>query len=476
MMMPESEMQAELPGGDGPSENVRSLRSRLLSAAVWSAIGRILAVGAFYGSHFLLGRYLEKSHYAAYLMVSVVVATTTIAVTFGTAQILIRTIRKKVNAVQAIASCLKIVVFFGCIASLVLLIVSDHLGAGERWNGIREYVPWVAIWFIASAASLIASSALQAMDQFRLGVLVGAKNGGLLPNVLFFLLLVVSSQFEILDLGFVIILRSVLQLLTLIPAFIFTKNSISIHRTKNFDGQAREDIAAPTAKWFLSESWYTLVTQFVVLGMAELDVLIVGFFVADGDFANYGVAKTLINVVRIPLLMASVFLGPFIAELYYANQIDRLEKILRGAATIVGLPCLLIALAFVIFPNAILELTFGNGYPEAVPLLRILTFGTVVFVLTGCNGLTLIMTGHQRELMICSIGVLLIYLTLSPLILSYWGVWGGAWLNSILVASLNLFVTIMVRIKVNIWTTASPSCATLKLSLQSILKKPAASP
>ena len=79
--------------------------------------------------------------------------------------------------------------------------------------------------------------------------------------------------------------------------------------------------------------------------MAELDVLIVGFFVADGDFANYGVAKTLINVVRIPLLMASVFLGPFIAELYYANQIDRLEKILRGAATIVGFPCLLMAAA-----------------------------------------------------------------------------------------------------------------------------------
>ena len=87
MMMPESEMQAELPGGDGPSENVRSLRSRLLSAAVWSAIARILAVGAVYGSHILLGRYLEKSHYAAYLMLSVLLATTTIAVTNGTSQL-----------------------------------------------------------------------------------------------------------------------------------------------------------------------------------------------------------------------------------------------------------------------------------------------------------------------------------------------------------------------------------------------------
>ncbi len=225
----------------------------------------------------------------------------------------------------------------------------------------------------------------------------------------------------------------------------------------------------------MQESWYTVVTQFVAIAMAELDVILVGFFVIDSDLANYGAAKNLINVVRAPLLMISIFLGPFIAELYYARQLDRLEKLLRGAATIIGLPCLLAAATYVCFPEIIFELTYGAGFYEAVPLLRVFTLGTIVFVLTGCNGLTLVMTGHQRELMICSLAVLLVYAVSAPFVLGHWGVMGGAWLNSVLVASLNLVVTIMVRVKVDIWTTASPSYATLKQSLIGILGKRAIS-
>jgi O-antigen/teichoic acid export membrane protein len=227
--------------------------------------------------------------------------------------------------------------------------------------------------------------------------------------------------------------------------------------------------------WFLRESWYTVVTQLVVIGMAEFDVLLVGMYVKDGDLADYGAAKNLIAVVRSPLLMVSIFLGPFIAELYYSNKIGQLEKLLRGSATLIGLPSLIAAILFICFPGMILEQTYGDSFHGAIPLLRILTIGTIVFVFTGCNGLTLVMTGHQRELMICSVVVLLLYIILAPMVISHAGVIGGAWLNSTLVAVLNLIVTIMVRIKVNIWTTASPSYAILKQSLLSIFQKPVAS-
>ncbi|MEO2045640.1 MAG: oligosaccharide flippase family protein, partial [Pirellulales bacterium] len=427
-MKPGFEESSEKPDPNNRGSKSKSMRDRLTSAAVWSVVGRVLAVGAFFGSHFLLGRHLLKPDYAAYVMVSAIVAIATIFVTFGTSQILIRTIRRNAEPVQAILSCLRLVVLFGFVAALVLLAASRYLGTEGKWEGLREYAPWVAVWFALSATCLILSSALQAMDDFRSAVLVGAKNGGLIPNVLFLVLLYVRSRYGLLDLGTIISMRAMLQLFTLFAALIFVKNRVSRYRRSQlFKESTRVDIAVPTASWFLQESWYTVVTQFVAIAMAELDVILVGFFVIDSDLANYGAAKNLINVVRAPLLMISIFLGPFIAELYYARQLDRLEKLLRGAATIIGLPCLLAAATYVCFPEIIFELTYGAGFYEAVPLLRVFTLGTIVFVLTGCNGLTLVMTGHQRELMICSLAVLLVYAVSAPFVLAHCGVMGVAW-------------------------------------------------
>lgn len=461
---------------NGNSGGKKSMRSRLTSAATWSVVGRVLSMGTFFGSHFLLGRVLLKSDYAAYVMVSVVASMSTVLLTFGTPQILIRAIRHNANVTQAVLSCLRLVLILIGIATVVLLIASGYLGEERKWIGLRDYKLWVILWLSCSALCLIASSTLQAVDDFRSAVLVGARNGGLLPNVLFFVLLFIGSRFEWLELGNVIALRALLQLVTLLIAATFISKSVRRYLANKPPGpsDAVEDTPDPTMVWFLLESWYTVVTQMVVLGMAEFDVLLVGSYVDDETAADYGVAKTLIALVKSPLLIAELFVGPFIAELCYLKQKASLESLLRGVATLIGLPALFALAVFMFFPEFVLNWTYGATFEGAIPLLQILALGQIVSVFTGCNGQALVMSGYQRELMGCSLFMLVIYILLAPWAIGNWGAIGGAWLNAALVAALNLIVTVMVKIKVDIWTTASPSYSALKYSLSRVLRRPAA--
>ena len=455
----------------------KSMRARLTSAATWSIVGRVLSMGTFFGAHFLLGNVLPKLDYAAYIMVSVVASMSTVLLTFGTPQILIRAIRHNANVSKAVLSCLRLVLIFSGLAIVILLVASGYLGEERKWDGLRDYTAWVALWLTSSAFCLIASSALQAVDDFRSAVLVGARNGGLLPNVLFFGLLLIGSQSEYLTLGNVIALRALLQLLTLFLAAFFVSKSVRKYLANKLPSEPdAEEAPDPTVTWFLLESWYTVVTQMVVLGMAEFDVLLVGSYVDSDTAANYGVSKTLIALLKSPLLIAELFVGPFIAELCYQKQTARLETLLRGIATLIGLPALLALAVFLFFPEVVIDWTYGANFDGAVPLLQILALGQIVSVFTGCNGQALVMSGYQRELMGCSLFLLVLYLVLAPWAIGNWGAIGGAWLNSALVASLNLIVTVMVKIKVGIWTTASPSYSALKYSLRSVLRKPADAP
>ncbi|MCH2113939.1 MAG: oligosaccharide flippase family protein [Pirellulales bacterium] len=464
----------EEPGQRSRHRPEQTMHRRLSSAAGWSMLGRVFSVGSLLLSTALLGRSLSKQEFTAYILVAVVVNFSTIFVTFGTTQHLIRAIKRKANVRDALKSCLKIVAVFSLLAAIAVLVGARYLGPEPKWTGLCEHGMWMPVWFALSAICLVAASALQGMDDFRSAALVGARNGGLIPNVLFLACLYVGFHWESLDLGSTIAMRALVQVVTLIFAIRFTAKNVRRHQIAvQQDVADQEGSLQPTTNWFLREGWYSMITQFVVLSLAELDILLVGILVAqDAEIADYGAAKSLISVVRAPLLMAGVIVGPFIAELYYSKQLERLSKLLRGVATLIGIPALLVLTLFLFFPTQIMSMAFGDAFAEAGRLLRVLALGQIVFILTGCKGQTLTMTGHQRELMGCSLLVLVVYGILAPWAIGHWGVVGGAWVNAVLIASLNLFAMIMVQIKVHIWTTPSFSYAALREAVLSIVRRP----
>jgi O-antigen/teichoic acid export membrane protein len=168
--------------------------------------------------------------------------------------------------------------------------------------------------------------------------------------------------------------------------------------------------------------------------------------------------------------MLNVVLAPFVAELSSSQQTKRLERVLRGAATLVGLPSLVALLLMLLIPGLVIDWTYGESFRGAALPLSILAFGQFVFVASGANAMTLTMTGHQRVLMASSMLTLTIYCLVAPWAISQGGIVGGAAVGSILLATQNILVTILVKSRIGIWTTVSTSPAAVKDAWRGIVR------
>ena len=96
--------------------------------------------------------------------------------------------------------------------------------------------------------------------------------------------------------------------------------------------------------------------------------------------ADYGVAKRLVRLITTPYVMFALSLAPFSAELLAKGEKQRLERILRAAATLVSLPMLVMFASFLLAPGTLLALAFGEPFRDAAPILQLLTLGQLVFM------------------------------------------------------------------------------------------------
>lgn len=467
------QQQPEAPGRQ------KSLKQRLMSGAIWTLIGRIFSVGSFFLANVILANSLGSEQFAAYLIVSSLVPFLAQIILLGTPHTMMRMIRigedslRIERAKQSIAVTLRIVVLSILLLLPIYWLGTLFLGTDPKWQALTDYPALVAVWFVVSAICFVAAYSLQGLDDFRSAALIGARRGGMIPNLCFLIAIAIGSRFDLLDLRGVVVLQIVFHGVALLYAglvMLKTIGQVPQRETAASQLTAKSEAPAYSVIWFAGESWPNLVTQLLTRAIVELDVLWVGIFATAVEIEQYGIARSLVLLVSAPLLMAAVSIGPFIAELYGKQEMQRLERLLRGSATLVGIPSILALLFFMILPEAIISLTYGPEFTGAATVLRILSVGYLVFVLSGCNGLTMTMTGRQRKLFACSLVTSLLYLAIAPFAIMEWGILGAAYVNSIIFAIQNIIVTLLVKLDLKIWTVASISPKDVKRGLQVLLR------
>jgi O-antigen/teichoic acid export membrane protein len=159
------------------------------------------------------------------------------------------------------------------------------------------------------------------------------------------------------------------------------------------------------AREILAISWPMLAATVTNIILLRADLWILGMFVPDEQVAVYGAAARIITVVTIPLTMASGILGPMIAELHTQGKKQQLERVLRGMATLGGLPAVAAILVFVLFGGPGLELIYGDAlYRGGWLVLVALSLGQLVHVWSGVSAQLLMMTGHHKPVMHITLG------------------------------------------------------------------------
>jgi O-antigen/teichoic acid export membrane protein len=134
-----------------------------------------------------------------------------------------------------------------------------------------------------------------------------------------------------------------------------------------------------------------------------VDLWILGAFRGQSEVAIYGAASRLVVFVATPFLIVQGVTPPIAAELHAQGRTRDMERAMRGAASIAGLPAFLVLVAFIAFGSFAMTIVYGPFYEQGATALVILSTGRLIAVWTGACSVVLMMTGHQRTVMTVTI-------------------------------------------------------------------------
>jgi O-antigen/teichoic acid export membrane protein len=199
-------------------------------------------------------------------------------------------------------------------------------------------------------------------------------------------------------------------------------------------------------------AWPLLVANLTLFALGQADLWILGAFRSQEEVAVYGAAVRMVLVVSMPILAVQAVVQPLIAEMYAQGRKRELERAIRAAATMAGIPALFATAGFLSLGGPILGLAFGDYYRQGAAVLALLSIAQLINVWSGMCAVTLTMTGHQTTMMVITIAGSLVTVTAGLEVVDSYGATGVAVAAAVGVTLTNLTYWLAARVKSGMWT------------------------
>lgn len=425
---------------------------RLRSSGIWAASGRILSGLLLLALHGILARSLSSGDYGCYVLIESVSLVLSVVCMAGIPTVTLRLMRSSLSegdtnrASMIVGSTAWVFAATSVVTALVTVVVSQvstqSLPDGLSWR----WMPWFLAWAILAAGLRIQSEIYRAYDRYSVAYCIGGQSGGLLLNACLVVFSVLAVYSERISLQGVLTIQIVVQLILIASA----TGELRRHLHSLWSPENRQ----MTALLFLS-AWPLLAQQLVSVGLPEAGKLLLGFYSTTDDAGMYNAAVRLVLLAHVPLMVVNNAIQPFITELYASRNKEKLTTLIRGSATLAALPCLGVLFVFFVFPEFVLSTTFGPDFVGAARALRILSLGSLAWVLSGSCGLVLMMTGHERSCMLGTILPGVAYLICCPWLIEHFGLNGAASGATFLQLASNGLCMLLVFYHHRIWTAVT---------------------
>lgn len=385
---PASGKAGEAPTGDG----FGALRRRMLRGSAWVMGGKAATIVLGVVINAILARLLEPEELGAYFTTYILVVVGSTIAQFGLDRAVVRFVSGALGAGdpgRARAAIRKAVGFGAVGAVAVGLILALGLGGWLADNVYRSalvkgVMPIVAGWLIVTALQSLLVETFRGLQRFDLSTILDAFLVDLLSATLFGILFVLGVDVGLSD---IVWLSAGATLVTVMIA-----GALLLGRTRSLDGDG--DVSRYE---IFSFAWPLLITNIAILLLGRgIDLWILGAYQGQTDVAIYGAASRIVVFVATPFLIVQGVTPPIVAELHAQGRVRDMERALRGAATIAGLPSFVVLVFFVLLGSTVMSVIFGDFYAQGASVLVILSLGRLVAVWTGSCSVVLMMTGHQR--------------------------------------------------------------------------------
>ncbi len=443
--------ESEMAENEDSSTMSPSVARRLLLGSVW-AFG-IKLIGLFGGLlvNAILARLLSTDEMGAYFLVISIAGFGAVLVRFGMQQTIVRFVAESVavhaggRARQTVAKVAGVVLLGSALAGLALFSGVGNWLAYELFDTplLADLIGMLAVLVFVIAYQTVVSESFRGLHQIPQASLFDT----VLCTLVFAFMLVLWGVVGKVDLYDVLLLFVTANVLSNL-----TGAALLVGRFRALPGGGNTEIFE-----ILRTSAPLLVNNVSFYLISNAGLWVVGAYLPVSEVAVYGAVVRLVTLVSIPLWIVNMVVQPFIAEQNTLNRRGDLERVLRAAATLAGLPAVIILLVFVLHGDVVMSMIYGAPYKAGGALLAIFSLGHIVNVWTGACANVLIYTGHQKTSMGISLVSGSISLLAAVLLVQPMGAVGVALAMSVGFALQNLAAWWFARQQVGIWTHASVS-------------------
>jgi len=134
----------------------------------------------------------------------------------------------------------------------------------------------------------------------------------------------------------------------------------------------------------------------MVLVIGQTDTFLLGAFLASGEVGVYNIAFNLQEAGYYFLYPVSFLLPPVITRLQTNERSDEIRRTYQIATKWMSLTTLPLFLLVFLFPEVVINVSFGSEYLAGSTALRVLMLAPLVSVFLGANGKTLVALGHNK--------------------------------------------------------------------------------
>lgn len=167
---------------------------------------------------------------------------------------------------------------------------------------------------------------------------------------------------------------------------------------------------------------YTLGGIVSYLFYSKSDSFILSAFSGPAQVAVYNSAKVFVRVYEMVTQVVQMFVLPAVSRLSWQGELKSVKVVVEKALLFSTIGMLPVFVLFLFFPSVLVQTLYAGRYPEAILLLRIFAFLSLVAPLLAIGSNMLLGLGHAKENFLLGLQTLGVstglYLLLTPVMMA----------------------------------------------------------